>query len=86
MITISIPTAKDFWKALCLFAYRRWSDPVAKKPTGIPGNRDPDNVCTAFNPRPRHHHDFPCNSDGHYLCRECAHFEPDGKYGGEDEA
>jgi hypothetical protein len=85
MITISIPTAKDFWKALCLFAYRRWAEPTSKKPTGIPGNRDPDNVCSAFAPRKRELSDFPCNSDGHYLCRECAHFAPDGKYGGEDE-
>jgi hypothetical protein len=78
MITIQIPTVHDFWKALCRFAYRRWiAAATPQKPTGIPGNRDPEHPCTAYEPRARRLGDFPCNSEGHYLCVECAHFTPE---------
>lgn len=47
-------------------------------PTGIPGHRDPENVCTAFSPRPREVGDMAtCDSDGHYLCDECCLKNPD---------
>ena len=38
-------------------------------PVGAPGLRDRDNPCAAFEPgRP----DGDCETDGHYLCAECA--------------
>jgi hypothetical protein len=77
MITISIPTARDFWKAVCLFAYRRWAIPGEKKPVGIPGNRDPDIPCGSYEPiewKTPAWND--CQTDGHYLCDECCHRAP----------
>ncbi len=45
-----------------------------KLPHGIPGMRDPDNVCSGFTPRKRLIDDAQadCETDGHYLCNECA--------------
>lgn len=62
---------KTFWVWLARFAYRR---AVKGKitPTGLPGHRDPESRCHAYDPRP----DLQpgdCASDGHYLCLECAH-------------
>lgn len=69
-----------FWRLLALFAYRRWAalcPPDARKPHGVPGNRDPSHPCTAYAPRPRQAGDWGgCMTDGHYLCRECAHRAP----------
>ena len=78
MITIKIPTGSDFWKAVALFAYRRWAIPGEKKPVGIPGNRDPENPCSAYEPIPRHKEPAwdDCQTDGHYLCAECCHRAP----------
>jgi hypothetical protein len=33
--------------------------------------------CDGFNPLPRELGDSRCQGDGHYMCRECAHFAPD---------
>lgn len=76
-LTLKIPTPVDFWHWLARIGYRRYAR-IAKasgaKPVGIPGNRDPDAPCTAFEPRARKHGDFgDCDSDGHYLCAECCH-------------
>ena len=66
---------KSFWKFVALFAYRRWASGCPTKPTGVPGNRDPDNPCTAYDPRPPKWNDWGrCESDGNYLCAECAHY------------
>lgn len=74
MITFSIPTSRDLWRAVARFAYRRWVRHGDPKPTGIPGNRDPDAPCTAYAPRPWREGDFrDCMTDGHYLCGECCH-------------
>ena len=73
-ITIKIPTGRDFWKAIALFAYRRWAIPGEKKPVGIPGNRDPDHPCAAFEPLWKNRETWDdCQTDGHYLCDECCH-------------
>lgn len=80
---MNIPQALDellrsFWRSVALFAYRRWVRPGGPKPVGIPGNRDPDNPCRVFEPRPRRPGDFAdCLGDGHYLCRECCHKDRD---------
>lgn len=75
MITIKIPTAIDFWHAVAKFAYRRYirrSEDNGVRPVGIPGNRDPQNPCTAFVPSRASGFRRDCEGDGHYLCRECA--------------
>ena len=77
MITIKIPTARGFWRAVALFAYRRWARSEPVKPVGVPGNRDPLAPCHAFSPRARQFDDWgDCQTDGHYLCAECAHRSP----------
>lgn len=68
---------KRIWKSIALFAYRRWADGEPKKPLGVPGNRDPDAVCTSYAPRKWEFNDWrDCQTDGHYLCKECCHREP----------
>lgn len=70
-----------FWRAVALFAYRRWSRLAGgerKMPTGVPGNRDPENPCPAYAPRPAEAPDWgSCMTDGHYLCQGCAHRSPE---------
>jgi hypothetical protein len=71
---------RRFWRWLALFAFRRWSagQPPGRKPVGVPGNRDPDHRCDSYAPRkllPGEWAD--CQSDGHYLCRECCHLDRD---------
>jgi hypothetical protein len=69
---------RPFWRWLALFAYRRWARGEPRKPTGVPGNRDPDDPCPAYAPRPRKWNDFPdCLGDGHHLCRGCCHLGRD---------
>lgn len=71
---------KRVWKAVALFAYRRWSkgSPDATMPVGVPGNRDPEHPCTAYAPRPFELPDWnDCETDGHYLCRDCVHRKRD---------
>ncbi len=64
-----------FWLWLCRFASSRL--PKGKKmPHGIPGIRDPEAPCTGYEPRKHEHGDYECESDGHYLCAECAHLAP----------
>lgn len=44
---------------------------------GVPGMRDPDAVCVDFDPIDDRGTyaagDGRCDTDGHYLCRECRH-------------
>lgn len=63
------------WMALSKFAYRRATRACDIMPTGVPGNRDPSAPCTSYDPRKRE--GFVCPGDGHYLCRECCHYEPE---------
>jgi hypothetical protein len=73
MITIKIPTMNEFWLWLCRFSYKRIAGPTRKPPVGIPGMRDPNSPCEAFTPRQKYNDDWSdCQTDGHYLCRECA--------------
>ncbi len=68
---------KRIWRALALFAYRRWARAEKRMPTGVPGNRDPEHPCEAYDPRPWLQDDWnTCMTDGHYLCRGCAHRSP----------
>jgi hypothetical protein len=80
MLLLQIPTLADAYLAIATWAYRHYARQMqasGKKPTGIPGNRDPDNPCPAFEPRPCKLGDFTdCESDGHYLCAECCHKIP----------
>jgi len=74
---------RAFWRAVALFAYRRWAKGEPCKPWGVPGNRDPDNPCLVYAPRKRQWNDFvDCQGDGHALYKECCHLdrrpEPDG--------
>ena len=63
-----------FWLRLCRFAFRRLKQVTPYMPVGIPGIRDPLSPCDVYAPRKRRSLDFACWSDGHYLCRECAHY------------
>lgn len=64
---------KKFWLFVCRFAYRRCADPVPETPVGLPQMRDPKARCEYYAPRPAAF-DFTCGGDGHYLCKECAHW------------
>jgi hypothetical protein len=70
-------------KLLVWVARRAWraaAIPDEQMPTGIPGNRDPEHPCEAFAPRPKNSADWGgCESDGHYLCRECAHMSREAR-------
>lgn len=53
---------------------------MSKAPDGLPGIRDRDNRCHAFEPRERQFGDFAdCSGDGHYLCKECCHLWKDSE-------
>jgi len=74
MITMRIPTSNEFWLWLTRFAYKRLDHKPTPMPVGIPTVRDPDNPCGAFAPRSLISNDWgDCETDGHYLCAECAH-------------
>jgi hypothetical protein len=65
------------WCGIIRFAYRRLKVATPRMPVGIPTIRDPDNPCDVYAPRRRMLQDFTCWGDGHYLCKECAHYEPE---------
>jgi hypothetical protein len=77
LLQIQIPTLTDAYLAIASWAYHRYAKEMKasnRKPTGVPGNRDPDSPCPAFEPRPRRLDDWAdCDTDGHYLCSECCH-------------
>ena len=77
MIVIKIPTIADVYHAIARWAYlnyARHAKASGVKPVGVPGNRDPENPCPAFEPRKRRIGDWPdCEADGHYLCAQCCH-------------
>ncbi|KKN34693.1 hypothetical protein LCGC14_0791200 [marine sediment metagenome] len=64
-----------FWLAVMRFAYRR-AVIVTQIPDGVPTIRSMDAPCPGYAPRPRTLRDWPCDSDGHFLCKECAHLSP----------
>jgi len=67
----------NFWPWLCRFAYRQIGH-AQPKAVGIPGQRDPESPCEFFAPRKPIGSDFTdCESDGHYLCKKCAHLNKD---------
>lgn len=72
-----IITLLDVYRALAAFFYRAYAkhcNATGRRPVGVPGNRDPESPCTAFEPRKRKLGDFSdCLTDGHYLCALCCH-------------
>ena len=64
----------NFWLWLLRFSYKKLRDFNNPLPVGIPGMRDPENKCTGYTPRKWRARDAQpdCESDGHYLCNECA--------------
>lgn len=73
-VRINLPTMVDFWAWLARLAWRRAVArlPEAEKPVGLPHNRDPQNPCDFYEPRPRTPFAWKdCESDGHYLCQQC---------------
>lgn len=47
---------------------------------GVPNKRDPESPCDYYAPRKPQPHDWTdCDSDGHYLCKGCAHLNRAGK-------
>lgn len=76
-----------FWTWLTRFAYWRatrkddWRGNRGRRrfiPVGLPGNRDPENPCSFYDPIKRHPTvllpmEFgPCQTDGHYQCSDCS--------------
>lgn len=62
---------------LCRWSFSKIAKPISKAPLGTPYVRDADNICEVFTPLKRK---LPkswaeCESDGHYLCKECALFK-----------
>lgn len=74
-LKINIKFEFSFWKWLMLFAYRRIAKPVTNKPFGVPFNRDPENICESYEPRKKKGDWDDCQSDGHYLCKQCCHLK-----------
>ena len=57
----------------CDNGLRRWWS--ARGGVGDRGIRDPEAPCNDFDPSPPQLGDFrDCESDGHYLCKECKHY------------
>ncbi len=63
-----------FWVWLMRLAYRKVKISQPKFTVGVPGIRDPENPCPMYSPRKRRYNDAraDCETDGHYLCNECA--------------
>ncbi len=62
-----------FWMWVMLFAYRR-AVIVTEVPDGVPTVRSMADPCPAYAPRKSRSGDWQnCETDGHYLCRECCH-------------
>lgn len=71
---IVIDTRK-LWLTVIRFAYRRAAF-ATDEPDGVPGRRSPEFSCDAYEPRKKKPGDWgDCDSDGHYLCRECCHLK-----------
>lgn len=72
---------EKFWRWLALFAWRRWQRHFPNDqmiPDGVPGIRDVNNRCPIFEPRKPMRGDLTdCQGDGHYLCQECCHMDPE---------
>lgn len=65
----------SFWLWLCRFAYKKINQKDVKfNGLGVPGLRDKENPCEVYAPSPGNSHIGECESDGHYLCKECRHF------------
>ena len=81
-MTITISRV-SFWTWLCRFAFRRAVKRGGATPTGLPGHRDPGKRCDFYWPTDRSASlrrpvsAGPCQSDGHYLCRDCEWLDPE---------
>lgn len=61
------------WRAVCLYAFKKWGHAYKGHPIGVPGERDPLFPCSAYQPRPRNDGNASlCETDYHYLCHNCA--------------
>ena len=67
---------QKFWAAVCRYAFRRAYRTPRIAPTGLPGHRDPGSVCASFWPVKTPSGTGQCQTDGHYLCRECEWMDP----------
>ena len=63
-----------FWVWLMRLAYRKIKIAQPTITVGVPGIRDPNAKCPMYAPRKRVTDDVAneCETDGHYLCKECA--------------
>lgn len=75
-IIIKIPTKRDIYKYILLWAYRKVIQPSETMPVGIPHNRDPEYPCPGYEPTYNANIWWDnCETDGHYLCTECSHIK-----------
>ena len=57
--------------------YLKYTDPIKKKPVGIPYHRDPDDICEFYEPFKKARYKFQdCEGNGHELCKKCYHLAP----------
>lgn len=68
---------QKFWLWLMRFAYRR-AVIVTAVPDGVPTVRSMESPCPGYSPRKATLQDWQvCETDGHYLCKECCHRKPE---------
>jgi len=65
--------AKRFWRRLTLFAYKHYTGSDKVAPLGTRFIRDPDAPCEEYDPRKHLGTWADCDTDGHYLCKNCCH-------------
>lgn len=73
----------SFWVRVMRYAYGKIKSNQKFTGIGVPGLRDKENICEWYSPISKHknnRHLFiggDCDSDGHYLCKDCKNFNND---------
>lgn len=74
---IEVKRTYPFWTWLMRFAYKRIKSDQKFTGIGVPGLRDKENPCPFYAPVTNKNNWLPeCESDGHYLCKECKNYKP----------
>lgn len=67
----------SFWVRVMRFAYNKIKTTQTFTGLGVPGLRDKESPCGWYMPKKDRHLFIggDCQSDGHYLCKECKNYE-----------